>query len=595
MVQWKIKRTINEVLDMETGECIDANDFFRKNISDLTVFRSELNRAIEGFRQPLFTCYYCKQKIKIRGGNTRGANRKEDIFHFAHLNDSENCAIKTNHNFTKDEVDRIKYNGAKESILHQKIKGNIAEFLNCNLETKKEISDIEVEKIVRNAVSKSWKKPDINAYFLDKRMAIELQLSTTWLSVITQRQEFYKNQGIYIFWVFRDFDENDYQRKLTINDVVYTNNQNAYVFDDEAVELSKQANDFILKCYFKTYFRNEMELGERWDNEFIKLSDLTFDSETFKVFFRDTEKQKKVIYQEIDDYLRLPEIVKIKKEDEKKTLELSIENLELKIEKIKTDNQENIFKERKFKERIDEQKRYVEKKVDYSDMIILYFSFSETIKFPKLPFKDNNLLIKKLREKFGDRLHIVTKSLSNNYKKKQELPKEIFGVTKIEFIQVGRKLYILANTNSDWNFIKENYSQMKIIKASAVNTIYAEEAMGIIDSEYDFNKHYKGQTTTHFLINVESSRLEEFEFQNRETQKIINQQENLKATIFEEIKGDETKRIIEEYCQKKINSLEANFKKEKSNQLDRDSDLPKKREELIKQKRRFNRLFIQSP
>ena len=292
----QIKRTINEVLDIETGECINSSDFFEKDISELTLYRSELDKAIRGIREPLFTCYYCKQKIRIRGGKVRGTNRKEDIFHFAHLNDSDDCHIKTNNVYTKDEVDRIKYNGAKESILHQKIKGNIAEFLNRNLEVKKQVSNVEVEKIIRNQVSKSWKKPDINAYFLDKRMAIELQLSTTWLSVITQRQEFYKNEGIYIFWIFHNFDENDYQRKLTINDVVYTNHQNAYVFDSETYELSKQANDLILKCYFKTYFRNGMELGESWQNEFIKLSDLTFDTETFKVFFRNTEQQKRVIY-----------------------------------------------------------------------------------------------------------------------------------------------------------------------------------------------------------------------------------------------------------------------------------------------------------
>ena len=313
----KTKRTVIKVLDMETGECITSNDFFKKNIAELNVFRSDLDKAIRGIRESLFTCYYCKQKIRIRGGNTRGTNRKEDIFHFAHLNDSDDCHIKTNNVYTKDEVDIITYNGAKESILHQKIKGKIAEFLNRNIEVKKEVSNVEIEKIVKNQVSKLWKKPDINAYFLDKRMAIELQLSTTWLSVITLRQEFYKNEGIYIFWIFHTFNENDYERKQTYNDVIYTNNQNAYIFNEETYELSKKENDLILKCYFKTYFRNGMELGERWENVFIKLSDLTFDAKTFKVFFRDTQQQKKVIYQEIDEYMRLPEVVKVRKKQDR--------------------------------------------------------------------------------------------------------------------------------------------------------------------------------------------------------------------------------------------------------------------------------------
>ena len=118
--------------------------------------------------------------------------------------------------------------------------------------------------------------------FWDKRIAIELQLSTTWLDVITKRQQFYKEQGIYIFWVFHVFDTNDDVRKLTYNDVIYTNNQNAYVFDKEALERSQKENDLVLRCYYKVYFKDELKLEERWDSAFIKLSDLTFAEEKIK-------------------------------------------------------------------------------------------------------------------------------------------------------------------------------------------------------------------------------------------------------------------------------------------------------------------------
>ena len=44
----QIKRTINEVLDIETGECINSSDFFEKDISELTLYRSELEKATRG-------------------------------------------------------------------------------------------------------------------------------------------------------------------------------------------------------------------------------------------------------------------------------------------------------------------------------------------------------------------------------------------------------------------------------------------------------------------------------------------------------------------------------------------------------------------
>ena len=158
-----IKRTITEVLDCDTGECIDANEFFKKPLDELTIYRSELQKAIENFREPLFTCYYCKQLIRIRGGIPGPNKRKVDILHFAHLKDSDECHIKTKNNYTKEETDRIKYNGAKESFLHHTLKLLIADCLKSNQDTKGEISSIEIEKIIKNKVAKDWKKPDINA------------------------------------------------------------------------------------------------------------------------------------------------------------------------------------------------------------------------------------------------------------------------------------------------------------------------------------------------------------------------------------------------------------------------------------------------
>jgi competence CoiA-like predicted nuclease len=569
----KIKRTINEVLDIETGECINSNDFFKKDIAELTSLRSELDKAIRGIREPLFTCYYCKQKIRIRGGNTRGTNRREDIFHFAHLNDSDDCHIKTNNVYTKDEVDRIKYNGAKESILHQKIKGNIAEFLNRNIEVKKEVSKIEVEKIIRNQVSKSWKKPDINAYFLDKRMAIELQLSTTWLSVITQRQEFYKNEGIYIFWVFHNFDENDYQRKLTINDVVYTNNQNAYVFDEETYDLSKKENDLILKCYFKTYFRNEMELGEYWENEFIKLSDLTFDDKTFKVFFRDTEQQKRVICQEIDDYMKLPEVIKIKRKQDEAELEQNIEKLNHDIKEIGASLQKVNLRKYELQDEIE----CIENTTIDIEKIITYFSFSENKKIPK-PFKNNDGLIKELKEKFGNKLKEITEILFKERKVECDLIKSIFGISRLNPIIISDKTYYSLDPSTDWEFIEKNYKQVEIIKKENIEYSHIKKVIFSIEKEHEL-KHYRYNRTTLILMDL-SAKIKENESRNLALQEVINQLEFSIAMVKEEIRSEETKKFIEEYSKEKVISLKKSFEKKEMEELNLNSDLVNKRQEL---------------
>lgn len=295
------KRTIQDVLNFETGEEIIADDFFKKPIDEITVYRSELQKAIKGIREPLFKCYYCKQLIRIRGGIGKPSKRKVDTLHFAHLKDSDDCPVKTDSKLSKEEVDRIKYQGARESILHVTLKNKIAECLLLNQNTTGEVSTIQIEKVINNREEKEWRKPDINARFQNKRIAIELQLSTTWLDVITGRQKFYEDQKIFILWIFHHFNPNDDSRLLTYNDVIYTNNQNAYVFDDETYKKSLEENDLVLRCWYKVYsIRYEM-IKEKWEFEFIKLSDLIFKDDTYKLFYHNSAAQKISVNKEYDE------------------------------------------------------------------------------------------------------------------------------------------------------------------------------------------------------------------------------------------------------------------------------------------------------
>ena len=51
-----------------------------------------------------------------------------------------------------------------------------------------------------------WRKPDVKALYGDKFIAFEIQLSTTFLSVIVERREFYLKNNALIFWIFNEFD-----------------------------------------------------------------------------------------------------------------------------------------------------------------------------------------------------------------------------------------------------------------------------------------------------------------------------------------------------------------------------------------------------
>lgn len=98
---------------------------------------------------------------------------------------------------------------------------------------------------------------------------------------------------MYILWVFNRFNIDDEQRRLTDNDVIYTNNQNAFVFDEEAIIESKKEEDLVFKCYFKNYKVTFNEIDEIWEQRFVKLSDLTFVKDQMKLFYFDSEEARK--------------------------------------------------------------------------------------------------------------------------------------------------------------------------------------------------------------------------------------------------------------------------------------------------------------
>ena len=81
MNEQETNRTIDEVIDVETGEIIKSDDFFKKPESEIIAYRRRLQEAIAGFQPPKFKCAYCNQLLKLSGKKTlRG-----QVSFFSHL------------------------------------------------------------------------------------------------------------------------------------------------------------------------------------------------------------------------------------------------------------------------------------------------------------------------------------------------------------------------------------------------------------------------------------------------------------------------------------------------------------------------------
>jgi hypothetical protein len=316
------RRTLAEVLDLETGEVILANDFFELPEDKIFSKRKELEIAIQGKSEPKFVCIYCKEHIKICG---RPLSVAKKIKYFSHLREGEDCLLRSQNGLTREEIQRIKYNGAKESELHIKLKGLIATNLTLNQEAGKGITKVEVEKVYRSkSLGKAWRKPDVSAKYNDTDIVFELQLSTTFLSVIVSRESYYSENQTYILWVFHRFDTNLDLQRFTDKDIFYSNNRNAFVINDEAQKRSVEENDLVLLCYYQEPVLNGRHIRWEWQSKYIILNDLTFNATGYKVFFFDSDGA----YNKLREKVAEMEAIEAKEREEVEQKRLAIKRTE---------------------------------------------------------------------------------------------------------------------------------------------------------------------------------------------------------------------------------------------------------------------------
>lgn len=283
----EIKRSIDEVIDVETGEIIKSIDFFKKSEAEIFEYRERLQKVINGYAEPKFKCAYCNQLLKLSGRETQ----RGQISYFAHLYDSDDCEVKTNKNLSKEEIEAIKFGNVGESERHKKLKEQLVKYLNIT----PKFSNVESEKsIISENPYLYWRRPDVYAEFNGMKIVFELQLSTTFLSVIIDRDVFYRANNIYIIWIFNFSENTEYVNLNNVmsKDIYYANKRNAFVFDDKAQSLSDTTGELHFLCiWFEPklengiYNRNNITRYEKY----IKISDLKFDNITFKPYYIDTD------------------------------------------------------------------------------------------------------------------------------------------------------------------------------------------------------------------------------------------------------------------------------------------------------------------
>lgn len=284
----KRNHKIKEILDLETGDTINADEFFSQPIAELEKWRTIFQECIsQGKRR--FVCPNCLELIRISGrGDERGVPSI-----FTHKNDSVYCH-KTTQNISEEEINRRKYSLVGQSTRHKELKQLI---YNCLIDRNSAaigVENVEIEKRVKSSLPFfNWRQPDVQIEYQGKKIVFEIQLSTTFVSVITERDTFYRLNEYYILWIFNFEDNRKYVNlsNLAMKDIYFANKLNAFIFDEDARQWSKEKEQLVLKCNWLDPDMNwhHPNINGKFGGEPVTLDLLKFDPVTFKPYYFDAE------------------------------------------------------------------------------------------------------------------------------------------------------------------------------------------------------------------------------------------------------------------------------------------------------------------
>lgn len=286
---WIEDPEIEEVQDLDSGAVISSAEAIGTNYDAVMALRLELAHArAEG--KPRYVCPLCGVPVYL-------VRRKEaQRFFFRHELEDGRCSAHTRGELDEREINARKYNGAKESQAHLRMKQIIAKSLACD----PRFSRPEIEKVVlgKGATRGTWRKPDVMATFEGIPVAFEIQLSTTFLRVIAERRRFYLENGGLLVWVFKKFEAT--HPKMTQDDVFHSNNHNLFLASEETLAESCRTGRMMLDCKWAEPYLEGKSIETRWGGRRVAFDELTIDREQQRVFLFDYERAAKAIELETD-------------------------------------------------------------------------------------------------------------------------------------------------------------------------------------------------------------------------------------------------------------------------------------------------------
>jgi len=285
---------ITDIIDLVTGEIIETASFIgRRAYAEVVAQRMHVREALAR-EDPTHACALCWTPVYLVA-----SMRKR--FFFRHTHEDGSCRAHTRHGLTEAQIRARKYHGLRESEAHKRIKNLVVRSLKADPAFATE-SILTETRWTAEGDSTLWRQPDVQARSAAGRFAFEAQLSTTFLDVVAARRVFYQNEGATLVWVLAQFDPE--YRRMTTDDLLFSNNSNVFVVDEESTRVSEERQRFHLWCHYRRPYLGGDAVCARWEKALVCFHDLVIEPDRSRIYYVDFDGEEERLNAELDQALR---------------------------------------------------------------------------------------------------------------------------------------------------------------------------------------------------------------------------------------------------------------------------------------------------
>lgn len=255
----KPQRTLARVTHLVTGQTITSEELLGFNPDRYQSIRREATAARRE-RRAVFVCEMCGYPVYAP------LEPRTRLPFWKHRKGSpQSCPWWTGDPGTVEQHNANQFQGAQESPLHHWLKYQVGNALEADPRTVP--GSVLIDEYLITETGR--RRPDVRAEHGGRKLAFEIQLSSTQLPIIDSREHFYQREGFNLIWLTWKFEPTPRPlMRQALVDIFYSHNKNLFSFDEEVLDRARAEARFLLRAWW--------EEGCDWESRIVSIDELSW-------------------------------------------------------------------------------------------------------------------------------------------------------------------------------------------------------------------------------------------------------------------------------------------------------------------------------